>query len=84
MKTPRTAAGDAALNPPARRERMERFGAFTALLQSVATLVLLPIITRQQGRRAGVAASWGIAAGASRMLRAVGGRQEEPGGSPGR
>lgn len=53
---------------------MERFGAFTALLQSVATLVLLPVIARQQGRRAGFVAAWGITAGTGRVLRMPGGR----------
>lgn len=61
--------------PPAglsRRERLARAGAFTALLQSVVTLLLLPMIARQRGRRARVALAWGLADSTSRVLRMAG------------
>lgn len=79
MKTPRTAASELSSISLTPRERLARAGAFTALLQSVVTLMLLPMIARQRGRRACVAAAWGWGEGAGRVLRLSGpGGENQP------
>jgi hypothetical protein len=63
-----TAKPDLTARPDARQ--LARLGAWTALLQSVATLVLLPVIARGvSGRRAGIVLAWGAAEGVGGLAR---------------